>query len=641
MMLKPTLKINRFVVHRDTEAVYDQTFHSGVNILRGRNSTGKSTIMELIFYALGGEFEEDDWYDEALLCDFVCIEICVNGKLYTLKRDISKDHVAHIQCFAGTYDLGLKRMADWLKFSGRRSDNQMSFSQFIFDLLGFPEIKVKDSDNITMHSLLRMIYCDQTTSIAQIFRHQKSYDRSDLRESIAMFLLGVDDFQLLELNNERRALASKIDMLKGEIRALKQALEVLGEDLSAITIANLVKELDLQKKNLTQEIESLSSVSLEAVSQDNSSALDDLSNDLATWKKEKAKLVEEKDRIAFDILDSENFIEMLKRRLNAIDNSEKTAESLGSISFQYCPSCLTPITPTNENCCHLCKVEIHEDDNADGSLKVRQEMIFQIKESKFLVENRREKLSRMDQQITSASFQIDKLSSEIALYALIPDSRASEIFSKSKKLGYLDRQIEEQQELIQKFNRMNQKAKDVETLSGNLGVLKAQINSLKETQEARLNKVSKEIEKNTLLLLKADRGETDEKDKDYFEEVFRKGEEFYFDFSKDRMSVDGKTKFSASSGAYLKSSFLFSVFLCSTSYSFVRFPRFILLDNIEDKGMQQDRSQNFQETIVQFSKELDVDHQIIFSTSKISPKLNNTPLCVGEFYQPSNKTLKV
>ena len=52
------------------------------------------------------------------------------------------------------------------------------------------------------------------------------------------------------------------------------------------------------------------------------------------------------------------------------------------------------------------------------------------------------------------------------------------------------------------------------------------------------------------------------------------------------------------------------------------------------------RSQNFQRLIVALSKEFEVSHQIIFTTSMIDPELDKTDLCVGPAYGPDNKTLR-
>ncbi|CAH8188905.1 Exonuclease SbcC [Vibrio aestuarianus] len=81
------LFINRLVVHGSGKIVYDQKFHLGVNIIRGKNGTGKSTIMDLLNYGLGAEITE--WTEHQIQCDWVALEVTVNGHIVTLKRDIT------------------------------------------------------------------------------------------------------------------------------------------------------------------------------------------------------------------------------------------------------------------------------------------------------------------------------------------------------------------------------------------------------------------------------------------------------------------------------------------------------------------------------------------------------------------------
>ena len=81
------LFINRMIVFtRDGKIAYDENFHKGINIIRGNNSSGKSTITHFIFYVLGGAF--NDWVKEAKKCSQVIAEIEINGATLTLKREI-------------------------------------------------------------------------------------------------------------------------------------------------------------------------------------------------------------------------------------------------------------------------------------------------------------------------------------------------------------------------------------------------------------------------------------------------------------------------------------------------------------------------------------------------------------------------
>ncbi len=61
---EPSLVVTRLVVLRNQHRAYDETFHEGVNVIRGENSSGKSTILNCIYYGLGGDLA--DWSETAL-----------------------------------------------------------------------------------------------------------------------------------------------------------------------------------------------------------------------------------------------------------------------------------------------------------------------------------------------------------------------------------------------------------------------------------------------------------------------------------------------------------------------------------------------------------------------------------------------
>src|SRR5690606_20910538 len=152
------LKINRLRVMSRGIAVYNQKFHEGVNIIRGQNGSGKSTISDFIFFILGGEF--DDWKDAASRCDEVQAEIETPSGTLTLRRS-SDSKIAPIYVFFGNIEKSEKfALEGWQRFPIRRQSTEESFSQILFRSLGIPEAQSEGSSNITMHQLLRLCYSD-------------------------------------------------------------------------------------------------------------------------------------------------------------------------------------------------------------------------------------------------------------------------------------------------------------------------------------------------------------------------------------------------------------------------------------------------------------------------------------------------
>jgi len=83
---------------------------------------------------------------------------------------------------------------------------------------------------------------------------------------------------------------------------------------------------------------------------------------------------------------------------------------------------------------------------------------------------------------------------------------------------------------------------------------------------------------------------------------------------------------------YLKNAFRLALLQASCSDESYIYPRFLLMDNIEDKGMQAERSHIFQKEIIRVSSEIEVSHQIIFTTSMIEPELDSSSYTVGNHY---------
>jgi hypothetical protein len=161
--------------------------------------------------------------------------------------------------------------------------------------------------------------------------------------------------------------------------------------------------------------------------------------------------------------------------------------------------------------------------------------------------------------------------------------------------------------------------------------LRNKIKQKQDSQSQRLKIVSNLIEKYTLILLKNDLDRQTE---------FKQGKEITVDIERNSFALDEKNNFSESSKVYLKNSIRYATFFASLKLGFMRYPKFVYCDNMEDKGMQKERTQNFQEQIVTLSESFDIPHQIIFTTSEIADSLEGTKYCIGEFYTENNRPLK-
>ena len=207
------------IVTEENKCAYDETFHRGVNIIRGQNSSGKSTILRFIFFVLGGTYQ--DFVPEALRCSHVVAEIETNGKILTLKRyldkteegDRCKKDIPMYIYFGGIEDYKADprpKGEKWHKYGYRSSSETRSFSNVLFQLMGLPEFKA--DSNITMHQILRLIYLDQESPLSSLFFFDQ-WDKELTRETVARLLMGLYDEELSQAKLEKEEVEKDIEIV--------------------------------------------------------------------------------------------------------------------------------------------------------------------------------------------------------------------------------------------------------------------------------------------------------------------------------------------------------------------------------------------------------------------------------------------
>lgn len=626
----PSLQLARLVVLKAAGALYDEKFHLGVNIIRGENSSGKSTIADFIFYALGGNLET--WTPEAGSADSVHAEVRLCGRTFTISRDVESKAEMPMYFYEGSFEDAMRRRSEWSKYPYRRSSTTDSFSQVLFRLMKMPEQITEAQQHITMHQLLRLLYSDQMTTVDRIFRQEKEYDRRETRMAIAELLLGFDDLVLHDIRQQIRIADRRYTELVGELKSIFSLLgRTSDSDVAIVDFQNELASIEAERAEVSASVENLISKREQL---EEAKFHSEHSKSLTRLRevKELARTTQERiQEVSIEIEDSSVFLRTLRERVSALDSSKDMAEIFGTVEFNYCPACLSPInTGHADGSCHLCHSRLPEP-TAWGHLKMREELEFQARESAKLLELRRAEIVQLQDQLSRMLRERDKLLSEAVEHERRASPIDAEIASQLRRVGYLERSIEDLSRKAELAVLVKAKVDERDKLGDALNKLKTRLDDLEQARVSRREHVESQIVDLTVHALHRDLP---------MEEGFQDSQVVEFDFGQNRISVDGRTRFSASSSTYLKNAFLFSLFELSLSDKEVRWPRFIVLDNIEDKGMQPKRSANFQEYVVDRAGLYKVEHQVILTTSMISPTLEDSVMCVGPHYDEHNKTLR-
>lgn len=142
-LFKPSLLLERLIIVRGKHALYDEVFHEGVNIIRGSNGGGKTTIVESIIYVLGGDIKTKK--DEFKLCDYVYAQFKINGETLTFKRAIEEEGFPPISICEASFEKCYNEPDVWTRYPNRRTSQQKSYSEIIFPCWGFRRRKLRMS----------------------------------------------------------------------------------------------------------------------------------------------------------------------------------------------------------------------------------------------------------------------------------------------------------------------------------------------------------------------------------------------------------------------------------------------------------------------------------------------------------------
>lgn len=628
------LSIRRMcVLTREGLVAYDETFHPGVNIIRGDNSSGKSTITHLLFFGLGGEYA--DFVPQARKCRYVFLEIVIDGVVISLKREIKLANDGRVSArvpitiyFCELND-AMENKCESKTFNYNSSENQKSFSNVLFDLLKLPQV-IGDC-NITMHQLLRLLYIDQESPTNSLFMFEQ-FDSQLTRETTADLLMGIYDSNLYKAKIRQREVENSLQELKFEIKSVKNALSGYRECSSAF----LLSEIEAKKQEIISIDKSILDKKNNCATQELPITLiETTKNEISELRK---KVVDLENRVRENAAEDEDtklFIEALNRKIDALKKSVSVRTCLSDMELDFCPECLTKLeNNVDKGHCRLCKAPI---DNSKGLAQAKRyelEISFQIQESKAILEENEQKVIKNKAELIVLRAQLKAKEESLSdLLKNVQRKEDEEIDGLIYKKGLCEGEKMQLLTMLEKAEYYESLLQKQTEMQCEMDRLERFIKAKRYEQASNRKLVSDKIRDFGIYFLQHDLNRQHE---------FMSADDFFVDFSNNIVYLSNKyAKYSASSNFYLKVVARFALFFASLELPIIRFPHFIFADNMEDKGIEIERAQNFQKQIITKLQEYNVkDYQVIYTTSYITQELEDSPFVVGERYSQNNKSLR-
>lgn len=503
------LKINAIkiqIVTADGLYGFEQSFQNGLNIIRGNNSSGKSSLFQAILYALGleellggknektmqsvlkdqVEFPDSNFHE--VLQSEVFLEI-ENKNTITIRRSIISptESPKLVNIYYGNLLTGnnkyLKKQSMYIHDKGGATDTTYGFHFFLSEFLGWSLPEVINNQGQPAHLYIQQIapifMIEQKSGWSDFFSTMPYYGIKQATSRVIEFILNMDIFEnqkkKTELNYREDCLKEtwKTEYIKisNLARDTRYDLQGLTENPSILNIKevflaketkNGVIDIESELSLLQKEYEELSQTPVKSVGE-NAEIFEKELNNLQYILKQKSLLY---DVLNSDLLLNEQQLEELKEQLldvssdlqknkSALKITNLGGEIQSEIAVSICPTCHQHIEdsllPHNVQ-----EIPMSIDENIQY-LESKKKMIEKYIEgqSKKCNEYNRN-LNILKQELANIRAQIRSLKKD-----LIEDNRLPSIsdieyrLNLKKKIDFFDRKIDEFNELKEKFRNLS------------------------------------------------------------------------------------------------------------------------------------------------------------------------------------------
>lgn len=389
------LRINQVKYIGNSYVFESENFDKNIVLIEGDNGTGKSTLCDLIYFALGGEVrmfrrniggKVNDQRHEQITSDtdnYVDLDVSISDRNYILRRYIADNDITVIpynvivvkdeDTIDGTEALE-KTTTEFISEKtlvlplNRSERNDFVFSDWILDKLGISVVELFHGWNvfkINFSDLMRLIYHDQQPDPENIIKRPDTKstlvsDSEAVRNAIFELLIGKSYSEYYDAIVEEKQLAKEKVLAKSLVDEYTLLADKMRKDGEVRNISFLQKEIQDKEQRIEQlhnarlafkkNRQGSDSVnhdieSLKANIVDNELSLSDHKDKLLSFLNERGKLAKIRTETAIEVRQIEKVI--------------FSHDQLNLFTADTCPYCLSKVTRQDNHC--VCGSKIEEE----------------------------------------------------------------------------------------------------------------------------------------------------------------------------------------------------------------------------------------------------------------------------------------
>lgn len=234
-----SVSYNRFFAFSNKENKYfDTTFSKGINIVHGKNTSGKSTFIQALNYTFGINDEKIKLTD--LLAESVIfrLDLTIHNSVATSVSIVRDDEIVSIQ-------VGKKQPVKFIGIGGNNSREHVKLKMFLSDLFGFTLHLEYDNEYkpASLEAMFLPYYIAQ--DVGWVYRH-KSFRGLDF---VKNFKNDFFDYYLGIINNYDHLEKTRLDKEKKELEAESRLLHKIEQSSKTYKLAKMKDEVFTAKTN--------------------------------------------------------------------------------------------------------------------------------------------------------------------------------------------------------------------------------------------------------------------------------------------------------------------------------------------------------------------------------------------------------
>lgn len=609
------LAIRRVIYNGEKYSFESPYLNDGLIIMEGINGHGKSTFMNLIYYALGGRVQafnkkdndvdnkHNEIYKDKNNYIELLIEIC--GEEYELTRYIGDSLIFVVEKDEKVIETCVSR--------NQSDDNTIVFSDWILEKLKvevFDLVQGTKSFKLNFTDLMRLIYHDQSTEVSRVYKEADNSnflsDSLEIRKAIFEVLLG-------KTYNDYYYILGQYKLQLKEFEKAQAIMDSYDDFLGEILDYDLANVIHI--KSMIEENQEM----IERVQIEREIAIDQKSNVDEVWKiinQQKSILIERQNSEEEWIQSKQLTLQSIDKIVYLIDEAEKELEEIEKIRLvnkklklftpNTCPYCLRKVEREKGKC--ICGNDIAEeqyekffytDEEYLDILKVKKKAILSLNS---LLDRKNERMHVIIAHIEKSRQEIEKIKKYIG--ELTRDIASN---YNSAYIRQLDERERELNGKIVELQQAEELAIKREKLVSEVTQLRNKVEGLKIKVESYLNAAKEDM-----------LNKKEDFDKIYLDLMKRADEHCFSAYlGEDYMPHINSGSYRERSAAVPKRLMYFLTLMIESLKNEVNFPRFLMIDTPNKEGIDRENLIKnialLKETDI-YTKEGSVPYQIILTT---------------------------